>query len=284
MNFGQLLKNVIPVAMEGKATGGTTTTLVDTSLVGKLDSDAFKDSILFVQSTTDGLAPVDQFSIVSAFNDDGASPTFTFAPAITAPFQSGDYYQIAAGQYNLYTALRVCNRAIRNMGMVPLNDISLVGTASTTVYALPLALKNYFIERVQIGNNTDGWADFNNYYVTNTAPGSVNSLIFQWQPPYDVTTPSNKTFKLWYRDYHPTLDTYEDVIAESIPEARAIAACKLAFDEEFASKDTDLSDETLKKLQISRAQYSDIESRQRIRIPSRGLNKTLPIRDNGANY
>jgi hypothetical protein len=277
MNFGQLLRNVIPVALEGKATGGSTTTLIDTYQIGRLDSDQFKDSIIFIASTTDGLAPADQFSLITGYNDDGAAPTFTFSPAMTVKPETGDYYQIGAGQYNLYMALRVCNRAVRNMGMIPLNDTSLTASTGTFEYTLPLALKNFYIEKVEIGNATDGWTECNDYYVTNTSPGTQNKLIFKTQPPSD-------TIKLWYRDYHPTLDTYDDIIAESLPEARVIAACKLAFEQEFAAKDSDLSDETLKKLQLSRADYAAIKAEHGIYNPSRRISKFLNLRDIGTNY
>src|SRR3990167_10189764 len=122
MNLGELLEKVLPIQLEGKATGGNTTTVVDSDLIGKYDTDAYKDAMLFIHSTTDALAPQSQFRKITGYADD--TGTFTVDTAFTAAVGAGDYYSIADPQFKLIPTLRVISDALRSFGIIPLNDVS----------------------------------------------------------------------------------------------------------------------------------------------------------------
>ncbi|RPI95493.1 MAG: hypothetical protein EHM40_02765 [Chloroflexi bacterium] len=279
MNLGQLLVQSLPIVLEGKCTGGSSVTLADSSLTGKYDDDSFKDAITFIRVTTDALAPVDQYSVISAFTD--SSGTFTFSPALTAVVGAGDYYAVADPIWNLYTVLRLVNQAFQKMGLISLTDVSLTGAAATLRYNLPAAVARYPIEKVEIGNNTDGWPDYTTkcekiHPATSTG---THVLEFKDQPPYDGTTPANQTFRIWYKGYHATLDTYEDAISGTIPDPLAIEYVRSELFSYLLEKEGRISEDMMRRLQIKRGDLAQIESRNRIQSTNKPISKFLNIRD-----
>jgi hypothetical protein len=72
------------------ATGGSTTTLVDTAR-GEAD-DFWNNSWLYIASTTDAAAPQGQEALVTDFA--AVTKTFTFTPAMTAAVGNGDTYEL----------------------------------------------------------------------------------------------------------------------------------------------------------------------------------------------
>lgn len=277
MNLGQLLVQSLPIVLEGKATGGSTTTIVDSTLTGKYDDDSYKEALAFVRVTTDGLAPVDQFSTITAYVD--STGTFTFSPAMTAAVGSGDYYSIADPAWNLYTVLRLVNQALRRLGVISLVDFSLTTAADTLEYNLPLRLKAFPLDKVEVGNSADGWEELNDWYLLHATAGSQGKLVFNKQPSYDSTTPANCTLRLWYRDYHPTVDTYDDFISETIPEPLAIEYVKDELMRYKMEKEGRISEDMMRRYQIQRGDLLQAESKNRVHVAHKKLTKFLPIRD-----
>lgn len=277
MNLGQLLEKILPIQLEGKATGGGTTSIADSTLPGSYDDDSFKNALAFIHSTTDGLAPQAQFSVVSAYVD--STGTFTVDTAYTAAVTSGDFYSIADPQYKKVPVLRVVNDALRNFGMIPLVDTSLTTAADTLEYTLPLALKSFPLIKVELGNVTDGFEELSDYYVLPAAVGSQSKLVFNSQPQYDGATAANCTLRIWYNDYHPAVDSYDDIISENIPEPRVIHECKLALQEWMVEKNSDYSQESMMRLQLLQNKQAKAEVVNRINSPQRKISKFLSIRD-----
>lgn len=276
MNLGQLLEKVLPISLEGKATDGSTTTIVDTDLIGKYDTDAFKDGIAFIHSTTDGLSPVSQFSILNAYAD--GTGTFTVATAYSATVGAGDYYSIADPQFRLIPVLRVVNDALREFGIISLVDTSLT-TSEALEYTLPLALKARPLDKVELGNTTDGFEELSDWYVLPATGGTQGKLVFNTQPDYDGSTASNRTLRIWYKDYHPVVDTYDDYISETIPEARAVKECKAALQKYIMERDSDFSKEAMQKYGLYQNDLQEARNLHRINLPNRKVTKFLNIRD-----
>lgn len=277
MNLGSLLVQSLPIVLEGKAsTNGTTTTVVDTSLTGKYDDDSFKEALVFIRKTTDGLAPQDQFSILTAFVD--SSGTFTFSPAITVATGSGDYYAIADPQFQLVTVQRLVNQALRRMGIISLVDTSLTTLTNTLEYTLPLRLKAFPLDKVEIGNATDGFEENQDFYVLPSASGVQAKLVFNNQPRYDSNTASNCTIRIWYKDYHEELDTYEDVLNETVPEPLAIQYVRNEI-MEWSMGQGRLSEEQLRRFQIQRGDLAQARQDNHINTANKKFSKFLSIRD-----
>lgn len=277
MLLGQLLEKILPIQIEGKATSGSTTTIGDTNLIGKYDTDAFKDGIAFIHSTTDGLAPTGQYGTVTGFVD--ATGVFTIDTTLTAVVASGDYYSIADPQFTIIPLLRVVNDALRDFGLIALVDTSITSAADTLEYSLPLALKAFPLDRVELGNVTDGWHELNDWYVLPATGGAQGKIVFNSQPAYDGSTAANETFRLWYRSYHPTVDTYEDTISETIPEARAVKECRVALQKYMMERDSDFSKEALQKLGMFNNDLQESKRTQLVNVPNRKLSKFLSVRD-----
>ena len=277
MNFGQLLEKILPIQLEGKATGGSTTTIADSALSGTYDDDSFKGGLVFIHSTTDGAAPQNEFSVISTFVD--STGTFTVDTALSAAVGAGDFYAVADPQYKKASVMRVVNDALRNFGIISLVDVSLTTAYNQLEYTLPLAIKTFPIDRIEIGNTADGWGELTDWYVVPASAGSQATLIFNTQPAYDKTTPGNCTLRIWYRDYHPALDTYDDKISETIPDKRVIDECRLALHEWMMEKNSDLSDEAMQRLGILQRKQAESKVEQRINVPARRISKFLNIRD-----
>jgi len=278
MNLGQLLVQALPIVLEGKCTGGNSSTIVDSSLTGKYDDDSFKEALAFARVTTDGLAPVDQYSIISAFVD--STGTFTLSPALTAALAAGDYYAIADPIWNLYTVLRLVNQAFKKMGVISLTDVSLTALPNTSRYNLPEALWGYPIEKVEIGNDTDGYRDVGGWEKIHPATSTgTHVLEFKTEPPYDTAVPSTQTIRLWYKGYHATLDTYDDNISHTIPDPLAIEYVRSELFSYLLEKEGRISEDMMRRLQIKRGDLAQIESRNRIQSTNKPISKFLNIRD-----
>lgn len=277
MNLGSLLVQSLPIVLEGKAsTNGTTSTIVDTALTGKFDDDSFKEALVFIRKTTDGLAPQDQFSVLTGFVD--SSGTFTFSPAVTAASGSGDYYAIADPLFQLVTVQRLVNQALRRMGILSLIDTSLTTSSNTLEYTLPLRLKAFPLDKLEIGNTTDGWEENQDFYVLPAASGVQSKLVFNSQPRYDSNVAANCTIRIWYKDYHEELDTYEDVLNENVPEPLAIQYVKNEI-MEWQMGQGRLSEEQLRRFQIQRGDLAQSRQDNRINSANKKISKFLSIRD-----
>jgi hypothetical protein len=279
VNFGQLLQKVLPLQVEGEATGGAVGSVQDALLSGRFDDDSFVGSLVFIPATTDGNAPQGEFNEVQSYSD--ATGTFVLRDNFSAAVQGFDSYAIADPQYKKEPVFRVINDTLRAFGIIALADTSLTTLPQTLEYTLPLALKQFPIDRIEIGNTTDGFGEISpaSWYVLPAAPGVQGKLVFNSQPKYDQDTPGNCTLRIWYRDYHEAVSVHSDPIAETIPDKRVIDECKLALFEWLMEKNSDLSEEARVRLGILQRKQAESEVKHRINNPSRRISSFLNIRD-----
>jgi hypothetical protein len=271
VNLGQLLVQSLPIVLEGKTTGGDANSVIDNTLTGKFDDDSFKDAMLFIRVTTDGLAPVDQYSIIQSYVD--STGEFTVSPDFTAAVGAGDYYAIADPIWNLYTVLRLVNVAFKKMGMISLTNESLTIADNTLLYNLPEALWGYPIDRVEIGNNSEGFANIGGYERIYPSSGSGTHVLSF------TTQPREGTVRIWYKGYHDTLDTYNDPISPTIPDPLAIEYVKNELFNYLLEKEGRISEDMMRRLQIRRGDKAEIESKNHIRNANKQISKFLNIRD-----
>lgn len=123
---------------EGTATGGSTTTLVDTTLY-QTDDDHWNHAWLYIETTTDGLAPQGEERQVSDFT--ASTDTLTVPKAFSATVQSGDTYELRKGESRA-AIVRAINQAI--VGAYPeffeveYDDTTLDVAEDTFKYSLPV--------------------------------------------------------------------------------------------------------------------------------------------------
>jgi len=228
MILGYLLEQVYSalgfVKLQSIATGGSATTIVDTSLATRFGTNAFKKHLFFISKTTDGAAPQGQFGILPTAHYVASTWTFTI-PTVTAAVGAGDIYTIMKPTIELYEMLSQINIGMALLPPVRLSDTSLTGTVNTLEYTLPVATKGYPIQEIWIGNATDGYKQNTDYRVRPATGGSTETLVFGSQPGYDSTTASNETINIIYLGKQTTLSTYSDTISEKYPDELVISAC-----------------------------------------------------------
>jgi len=227
MIFGKLLENVYAAVglleLRNLATGGSATTIQDTSLVNKKGTNYYKDHIFFISKTTDGASPQGKFGIITSYAT-GATPTFTI-PTVTDAVGAGDVYAVAKDTITLYEMIGQINMAMGELPAIRHENTSLTAAQDTLEYTLPIATKGYKIQEVMIGNATDGWKPVKEWKVKNAVGGSTETLVFQYQPPYDSATAANKTIRLIYLGKPAELATYSDTINEAYPDELVVSLC-----------------------------------------------------------
>jgi len=262
MQFGELLERVYAAlgaqVLRRTATGGTTTTVVDTGIVNEFQDDEFTGAsdekhVLFISETTDDLSPLHEFGEVSAY--DSATETFTI-PTLTAAPASGDVYALMEPVIPLQEMISAVNRGLTRLPEREKVDTSLTTATDTLNYNLPLPVNRYVISKIEIGNNTDGWEDAPGYTIVPMGAGTQDVLLFTQQPDYDNSTPANKTIKITWQFTHPYVSTYADYIEKSVPDEVAISICADAALEYVMKKNP-----SYYRDQNRRAMYDDTRGR-----------------------
>jgi len=192
------------------ATGGSTTTFVDTKFEDRWDDDSFKDGTCIVVRDTGGVAPEGQFARISGYT--ASTFTGTVDTALTVAIASGDELMIVQPLYPLVELRRLANCALQNLGGIQKWDESLTTVASQLEYALPTAFKFRAPSRVYVQTDTtyDAWKEIFDWRVQPAAPGSSAALIL------NTSRDGGYKIGLWGIDTHPTVYAYDDPIDESI--------------------------------------------------------------------
>lgn len=196
-----------------KATGGSTTTIVDTAQTGQIGADDTWNggwAVVIRDSAGASAAPENEFAKITDWVD--STGTFTI-DTITSAAGSGDIYGIVRPQYPLQQVIRRLNSTLLELGNVKKVDTSISTLASQLEYTLPVALKHNEPFMVQIqgttaDSNANRWVKLDNWYVTPAAAGSTGLLVLREQPPVGYT------LKLWYMDRHAYVSAFGDVIDE----------------------------------------------------------------------
>jgi hypothetical protein len=204
------------------ATGGTTTTIIDTNSQYSADDALIGGTAIVVRDGGgSGAAPEGEMQRISDYV--ALTTTFTVGSAFSQAVASGDAVLLATPRIKLPQMRQAVNDGLADLGTVSLVDTSLSSAAAQTEYALPVGLKIKRLIDVQVqGITTD--SNDNRYYsiigqsrYVPAAPGSTGLLILP-------QLPSGRTIKIIYEGVHPTLFAYSDVISETIQEELAVAA------------------------------------------------------------
>lgn len=206
------------------ATGGSTTTIVDTKLVGNGRNDDWNDGtvILITDAGGAGAAPEGEFKRVSDYVD--STGTLTMESAMTVAPASGDVYGLISAYYPMRNMIENINLALRSLGDMPLVDTTTLDTADNqTEYTAAVAWKRRPPYRIDIQTETGDaddnlWKELDGWEYIPAAAGSTGLIVFNSQPP------SGYGLRIWYRDLHGRVDDYSDVINESIHPALITAA------------------------------------------------------------
>lgn len=209
------------VVLEGTATGGSTTTLIDTSKASK-DDDYWNEGSLWVlrDDAGGGAAPEGEWGYIS--DHDNGSSTTTIATALTIAIANGDRYAVADDEYPLDTIISQINRSLTDMGVITYTDTTTITTADNqTEYTLPTGLSGGALEEVWIQNVDDDaddnrWTIIKNWRVQITSIGTADELILQYQYA------SGYAIMLVFVAPHPEMYVRTSKLSESIPLANIL--------------------------------------------------------------
>jgi hypothetical protein len=202
---------------EGKATGGSTNTVVDSTLGGAADD--YNNGTVFVTYDAGGAAaaPEGQFAQVTDYAHDTGTITCA-ASSFTVAVAAGDYYGVSTKKWPLYKLISLVNSALSGVGDLSLVDTTTLDTAaSQTEYACATAWKRskpirIDLQRITTDANDNKWQKIDNgdwEYVPATA-GSTGLIVFRYQ------LPSSRDLRIWYKDVHPAVRIYSSTIREEI--------------------------------------------------------------------
>jgi hypothetical protein len=198
------------------ATGGSTTTAIDTKLSAELESenidDIFNGGTLVVIEDAGGAAaaPEGEFSRITDYV--ASTTTLTFSPALTATVASGDRILIAPPDFPVYDMIEVIGRALRDLSEVPKYNTSITTADNQTEYTLPVAVKGGRILKVEIqGITTDAndnrWIEIPYWVEEYAAAGTAGVLrIKQYTSGYNI--------RITYKKWHPRVTAFSDYIDE----------------------------------------------------------------------
>ena len=199
---------------EANATGGSTTTLVDSKLtaLGWAD-DHWNGGSAFLIYDAAGAAAAPQGESRAVSDYVSSTGTITVSTAFTAAPAVGDFYGGATNRYPRGTLISKVNEALSEIGDIPTVDItSLTTLAATREYSLPVAAKRD-LRQVWIARNTAApydWEKALAAYVEWAGANTAGNLIFPYQPP------AGYKIKLVYLAAHGFVQADTDKISEYV--------------------------------------------------------------------
>lgn len=177
---------------EGTATGGSTTTLIDTRLDEPADYYT-KGTLWMLTGVNEGLC-----AVINTFSENTISLADTLAAAIVA----GNEYAVATLEYPKHKLKQSVLTALRHNPILRTDD-TLVVTANTKEYELPEGVSD--IRRVEVATEASAPYSF--------APNMTwrewsGKLVFDNEP-----TDTGKIIRVWYEGFHGSIDENNDVLS-----------------------------------------------------------------------
>ena len=191
----QVAKEVTDV-IEGAATGGSTTTLVDTALLASQPADFFNNGKLWIKSGTHA----DKVFTVTDFTAGG---TVTFA-LVTGAIVAGVRYAIIRNTYPFDQIMSAIQRALDSTFTID-SDGTLSGDGTTLVFTLPAGVSN--VIRVEM-QDSSGRRNTSNH-VRELHNGTLRF-------DYGFAPNDGDVLVVYYKTPHPELVDYSTVIKDEI--------------------------------------------------------------------
>jgi hypothetical protein len=242
----RVIKRIAPVYY-GTATGGSTTTLIDTL---NTEQQGFYDNGIIWLLT--GSNPGEWVDILSFGNG-----TFTFKSAVTPTIAAGDKYACITSDWERKDLRSAVNEACKSISKIYASDATLIVVANQEEYSLPSGVSDVRI--IEIAENTTspyGYVD-NPYWRE-----GAGKIYFHTDHVPDQAA-GNK-IRLWYAKEHADLDDTTSLYW-SIDDMQWAAVIYLLQQKNIKSMDDDWVKDLYDKAQIENA----IAMRRLKRPPSR---------------
>ena|SRR3990172_3535339 len=212
------LARALGVVNEGVATGGTTTTIIDT--VERTEADDFFNggtAWILYDAAGAGAAPQGEYSFVT--DTTLSTNTLTLRSTLTAAVASGDRYAVARVKYPLQLLIQKINEALSAIPIEKDDITTITIAADQTEYSLPAdvwKLKKVYLQTNTDDTNDNRFDEIFDWEVQKSATGTANKLILKRQFSTDVI------LKLAYLTNHQTLRVATDKLDDTIHINRVI--------------------------------------------------------------
>jgi hypothetical protein len=202
------------------ATGGSTTTIVDSKLIDYL-GDSNEDDILnggtvilIKDAGGASAAPEGEIRYITDYTSDTGTITFT---AMTAAPAAGDTYMLVSKDFPLYDMLEVVNDALLYFGgIAPTPDTSITSVVGQTEYALPLSLQGaQLLDVTYQSTSNDVNIPVSSWKVKPATAGSTAVLVIS-----DIGI--SRTLEITYLAKHPRVTEYDSYISKAIAPETAV--------------------------------------------------------------
>lgn len=194
-------------AVVSTLTDGSDVLAVDaklTDVLGEGNVDDFvNNGTLIVVKTTDGAAPIGEFTVITDY--DSSANAFTLSPALTAPLEAGDKVLYIGADFPLNDVIEVVNDALKYIGEIPVYDDTLTTADNTTEYDLPANVAGKEILDVQYATNS-GLPDDNQFYPVEGFNPANGRLVL----PYLT---GGYGLRIIYRGIHSRVEDFDDAIS-----------------------------------------------------------------------
>jgi hypothetical protein len=211
------LATALGVVNEGVATGGSTSSLIDTVELTQ-DDDFWNGGSAWVlyDAGGAGAAPQGEYSVVSDFT--ASSDTAALRSTLTAAIASGDRYAVARKRYPLNILISKINEVLLSIPIEKTDTTTITIASGQTEYSLPSDV--WDLKQVlapAVGETNDNrWQELNDWEVQKSATGTANVLVLGRQFATDTD------LKLVYLTYHQTLRAATDKLDDTIHADRVI--------------------------------------------------------------
>ena len=228
------LARLLQTTQEGLATGGSTTTILDS--VERLEADDYWNGgtvWITYDAAGAGAAPQNEYGYVSDFAQSGG--TVTIRTALTAAVASSDRYAIATPRYPLQLLIQKIGEVL---WLIEKTDITTITTASNQLeYTLPTDLMNLKQVWLQTDTDVNDWDQVHDWYKQKSATGTADKLVFRRQPA------ASYAVKLVYEPYHSVLRVATDKMDDGINSLQVVhdAAVRCVLWRKAKVGDSDLS-------------------------------------------
>lgn len=264
------LARLLGVVTEGAATGGSTTTIVDT--VERTEADDFWNlgtAWILYDAGGAGAAPQGEYSVISDFT--ASSDTITLRSTLSAAVAAGDRYAVAGIRYPLQLLSQKINEVLTTIP-IQKDDITTITIADgQTEYSLPADV--WDLKEVWAQTNTDDSNDTRpeklyDWDMQKSATGTANKLVLGRQFSTDTI------LKLVYLTDHQVLRSASDKLDTTIHVNRvlydAAVRCLLWYKTKVGDSDTSVND----LLNLYQGMAADMNNRFAVSYPRKSA-KTI---------
>lgn len=205
------------VTRTGTATGGSTTTLVDTNALKLIENDYYNEGTLFIFNDADATTLDKLYTKIKDFTQ--TSKTITTYATLGAEIAVGDTYGVANRRFPLHLVEQKINNQLYLEGYIPGEDTSLTTVSSQLEYTIPSGVSRD-LRQVYFAASDDSdaneWTPVVNWDIQKTATGTGDTLVLQYE------LPAGRTLWLRYGKQHDALDAYDDELDEAIHPDRIV--------------------------------------------------------------